>query len=123
VYSQFATSDCPLKADRRTNIARGPLWADTVEKVEFLLELGSARFVFWIRWHTFEDYLIWTNAHSRKRCMFERRPEGAQRHDVSVPLLGTSFVEAPQISGGRSIVHFTLFLLCLYFGFICKSKA
>ena len=31
--------------------------------------------------------------------------------DVSVPLLGTSFVETPQISGGRSIVHFILFLL------------
>jgi len=35
--------------------------------------------------------------------------------DVSVPLLGTNFVETPQISGGRSIVHFILFLLCLYF--------
>jgi hypothetical protein len=34
--------------------------------------------------------------------------------DVSVPLLGTSFVETPQISGGRSIVHFILFLLCFY---------
>ena len=32
--------------------------------------------------------------------------------DVSVPLLGTSFVETPQISGGRSIVHFIFFLLC-----------
>ena len=42
---------------------------------------------------------------------------------VSVPLLGTSFVETPQISGGRSIVHFILFLLCLYFGFIWKSEA
>ncbi len=30
--------------------------------------------------------------------------------DVSVPLLGTGFVETPQISGGRSIVHFFLFL-------------
>jgi hypothetical protein len=40
--------------------------------------------------------------------------------DVSVPLLGTSFVETPQISGGRSIVHFILFLLCLYFGFVKK---
>jgi hypothetical protein len=37
--------------------------------------------------------------------------------DVSVPLLGTSFVETPQVSGGRSIVHFILFLLCFYFGF------
>lgn len=42
---------------------------------------------------------------------------------VSVPLLGTSFVETPQISGGRSVVHFALFLLCFYFGFIRKSKA
>jgi hypothetical protein len=43
--------------------------------------------------------------------------------DVSVPLLGTSFVETPQISGGRSIVHFILFLLCLYFGFVRKLEA
>jgi len=43
--------------------------------------------------------------------------------DVSVPLLGTSFVETPQISGGRSIVHFILFLLCFYFGFGNKSMA
>ena len=43
--------------------------------------------------------------------------------DVSVPLLGTGFVETPQISGGRSIVHFFLFLLCVYFGFIWKPKA
>jgi hypothetical protein len=42
--------------------------------------------------------------------------------DVSVPLLGTSFVETPQISGGRSIVHFILFLLCLYFGFVRKLE-
>jgi uncharacterized protein (DUF486 family) len=37
--------------------------------------------------------------------------------DVSVPLLGTGFVETPQISGARSIVHFILFLLCSYYGF------
>jgi hypothetical protein len=42
--------------------------------------------------------------------------------DVSVPLLGTSFVETPQTSGGRSIVHFILFLLCFYFGFVKKPK-
>jgi glucose-6-phosphate-specific signal transduction histidine kinase len=42
--------------------------------------------------------------------------------DVSVPLLGTSFVETPQISGGRSIVHFILFLLCFYFGFVHRSS-
>ena len=43
--------------------------------------------------------------------------------DVSVPLLGTSFIETPQISGGRSIVHFILFLLCFYFGFVRKVEA
>lgn len=42
--------------------------------------------------------------------------------DVSVPLLGTGFVATPQLSGGRSIVHFILFLLCLYFGFIRKAE-
>ena len=43
--------------------------------------------------------------------------------DVSVPLLGTGFVETPQISGARSILHFILFLLCCYFGFVRKPKA
>jgi len=43
--------------------------------------------------------------------------------DVSVPLLGTSFVETPHVSGVRSIVHFILFLLCLYVGFVRKPKA
>ena len=43
--------------------------------------------------------------------------------DVSVPLLGTNFVERPQISLFRSIVHFILFLVCFYFGFVRKPKA
>jgi uncharacterized protein (DUF486 family) len=43
--------------------------------------------------------------------------------DVSVPLLGTSFVFTPQISFSRSIVHFILFLLCFYFSFVRKPKA
>jgi hypothetical protein len=42
--------------------------------------------------------------------------------DVSVPLLGTGFVETPKISLGRSIVHFIFFLLCFYFGFIRKAQ-
>ena len=41
--------------------------------------------------------------------------------DVSVPLLGTNFVETPEISGGRSVAHFVLFLLCVYFGFVRKA--
>ncbi len=42
--------------------------------------------------------------------------------EVSVPLLATDFVETPAISGGRSILHFVLFLLCFYFGFLKKPK-
>src|SRR5215469_16407869 len=42
--------------------------------------------------------------------------------DVSVPLLGTGFIETPNISGGRAIVHFVLFLVCLYFGFVRKPR-
>ena len=38
--------------------------------------------------------------------------------EVSVPILGTNIVETPEVSGYRSVVHFILFLLCLYFGFI-----
>jgi hypothetical protein len=37
---------------------------------------------------------------------------------VSVPILGTNFVETPEVSGFRSAIHFILFLLCVYFGFI-----
>jgi len=39
---------------------------------------------------------------------------------VSVPLLGTSAVQTPELSGVRSVIHFALFLICLYFGFIRK---
>ena len=42
--------------------------------------------------------------------------------DVSVALLGTNFVETPMLSGTRSIVHFILFLLCFYFGWVSKPK-
>jgi hypothetical protein len=37
---------------------------------------------------------------------------------VPVPLLGTSFVAAPSLSGARAIVHSVLFVLCFYLGFI-----
>lgn len=43
--------------------------------------------------------------------------------DVPVPLLGTDFVQTPAISGVRSVAHFVLFLVTLYFGFIRKPRA
>jgi hypothetical protein len=41
---------------------------------------------------------------------------------VSVPLMGTHFVQTPDLSGARSVLHFALFLLTFYFGFIKKPK-
>ncbi len=41
---------------------------------------------------------------------------------VVMPYVGTVSVETPSISGQRAIVHFVLFLLCFYFGFIRKPK-
>ena len=41
---------------------------------------------------------------------------------VSVPLLGTNFVETPGIGGVRSIVQVLLFVIFLYLGFIRKWK-
>jgi hypothetical protein len=39
---------------------------------------------------------------------------------VSVPLLGTGFVQTPELSRARSIVHMILFAITFYFGFIKK---
>ncbi|HEY3040998.1 MAG TPA: hypothetical protein VGJ66_19820 [Pyrinomonadaceae bacterium] len=43
--------------------------------------------------------------------------------NVSMPLVGTSVVQTPKVSGIRAIIHFILFLTCVYFGFIRKPKA
>jgi hypothetical protein len=42
--------------------------------------------------------------------------------NVSVPILGTGFIETPTISGLRSIVHSILFVTFFYLGFIRKWK-
>jgi hypothetical protein len=41
---------------------------------------------------------------------------------IVLPYLGTISVETPEISGQRAIVHFILFLLCFYFGFVSKPS-
>ena len=41
---------------------------------------------------------------------------------IVLPYAGTISVETPNISGQRAIVHFILFVLCLYFGFFSKKK-
>jgi len=42
---------------------------------------------------------------------------------ISIPLPPTSLVQTPDVSLVRSIVHFVLFLICFYFGFIKKPKS
>jgi hypothetical protein len=39
---------------------------------------------------------------------------------VSVPLLGTNFVQTPELSRARAIVHIVLFAITFYFGFVKK---
>ena len=73
-------------------------------------------------------YFAWRNSNFRKflaGAFFVSSGTLAYLYlaDVAVPLLGTDFVETPKTSGYRSIVHFILFLLCLYFGFVRKPKA
>ena len=41
---------------------------------------------------------------------------------IVLPYAGTISVETPNISGQRAIVHFILFVLCLYFGFFSKKE-
>ena len=41
---------------------------------------------------------------------------------VTVPLLGTGFVETPQLSGLRSIFNGAFFVIFFYLGFIRKWK-
>ena len=43
--------------------------------------------------------------------------------DVSVPLLGTDFVQTPKVSCLRSVVHLTLSAITFYFGFVRQPKA
>jgi hypothetical protein len=37
---------------------------------------------------------------------------------VSIPLLGTAFVQTPELSAVRASVHFVLFAITFYFGFL-----
>jgi hypothetical protein len=37
---------------------------------------------------------------------------------VSIPLLGTDFVQTPELSAIRASVHFALFVITFYFGFL-----
>lgn len=41
---------------------------------------------------------------------------------IVMPFAGTVSIELPAISGQRAIVHFILFVLCLYFGFFSKPR-
>jgi hypothetical protein len=42
---------------------------------------------------------------------------------VTIPLLGTDIVQTPELSLIRSVLHFLLFLVTLYFGFIKQPRS
>jgi len=42
--------------------------------------------------------------------------------NITVPILGTTFVQTSEMSGIRCIPHFIFCILCFYFGFIKKPK-
>ena len=41
---------------------------------------------------------------------------------LPVPLIWTSAVQSPELSGVRGTIHFVLFLVCLYFGWFSRPK-
>jgi hypothetical protein len=42
--------------------------------------------------------------------------------NLPVPLYNTRIVQSPDVSLTRSVIHFGLFLTCLYFGFFWEAK-
>lgn len=42
--------------------------------------------------------------------------------NLAIPLYGTDFIQTPETSLARSLIHFMLFLATLYFGFIKKPR-
>lgn len=41
---------------------------------------------------------------------------------IPIPILGTKAVQSPELSGVRGMIHFVLFLVCLYFGWFCRRS-
>ena len=41
---------------------------------------------------------------------------------ISIPLMWTSAVQSPELSGVRGTIHFALFLVCLYFGWFFRKR-
>ena len=70
-------------------------------------------------------YLAWRNRDVRKFLAGAFLVSSGIVLSLSRQCFGASFGDRfcrPQISGGRSIVHFILFLLCFYFGFVREAK-
>ena len=40
---------------------------------------------------------------------------------VSVPILGTRYIESPRVSGRRAVIHTALRAVCVYLGFLRKA--
>ena len=42
---------------------------------------------------------------------------------IQIPLMWTSAVQSPELSGVRGTIHFLLFLVCLYFGWFFRQRS
>ena len=42
--------------------------------------------------------------------------------NISIPLMWTNVAQSPQLSLARGMIHFVLFLICLYFGWFFRKR-
>ena len=43
--------------------------------------------------------------------------------NISIPLMWTNATQSPQLSLARGMIHFVLFLICLYFGWFFRKRS
>ena len=42
--------------------------------------------------------------------------------NISIPFMWTNAIQSPQLSLARGMIHFVLFLVCLYFGWFFRKR-
>lgn len=99
-----------------------PMWilALPIWLVVFIVLYGLATLYVAIRYREVRKFLAGAFFVSSGTCWYLW--ETGISLPIVLPYLGTISVETPEISRQRALVHFILFLLCFYFGFISKPK-
>ena len=99
-----------------------PMWvlAFPIWLVVFIVLYALATLYFAIKYREFRKFLAGAFFVSLGTCWY-RWVTGVSL-PIVLPYAGTVSAETPEINGQRAIVHFILFLLCVYFGFISKPR-